>query len=39
MRPPKIVTRIQAPKPISADVAAWRTRTDRSIPNASQSDT
>ena len=36
IRLPKIVTMSQTPKAISADVAALRTMTDRSSPNASQ---
>ena len=37
--PPKIVSTNQIPKPISADVAARRTTTDSSNPNASHSPT
>ena len=39
IRPPKNVNSSHAPKPISAEVAARRTATDSSIPNASHSDT
>ena len=37
--PPKNVSSSHAPNPISADVAARRTTTDSSIPNASHSET
>ena len=39
IRPPKIVSTNQIPNPISADVAARRTSTDSSSPNASHSPT
>ena len=38
IRPPKNVSSSHVPNPMRADVAARRTSTDSSIPNASQSD-